>query len=181
MYYDKGTAIRLTEKQIEVYENMLEKIPAIEETIRKFDGKQATKRIETALQTIARGIHFGKNQYSTNLELTFAEYDNRSIEGKPDNYGYCTTVYIADYTMYLADGYREHSFVDENGKLNAGKLIDQIERKREQYAKQAANLKVQLSNIDSIIAKYEEIERMKREFQDSIDYLIRDYFHLDVK
>ena len=179
-YYDKATAIRLTGKQIEVYETMLSKIPAIIETIRKFDSKQVTKRIETALQTVARGVSFRKNQYSNLWELTLAEWDNRSISGPPDSYGYSGTIYVSDYHMYLADSYRENAFVGVDGKLNAGKLIEQIERKREYYSGTVAALKEQLSRIDAIIARRDEIKRMKDEFSDSVDSLIREYFSLKV-
>ena len=178
--YDKETAIRLTGKQIEVYETMLSKIPAIVEIIRKFDGKQVTKRIETALQTFARGVSFRKSQYSNLWELTLAEWDNRSIPGEPDSYGYSSTIYVSDYHMYLADSYRENAFVGVDGKLNAEKLIAQIERKREYYSGTVAALKEQLSRIDEIIARRDEIKRMKDEFSDSVDSLIRDYFGLKV-
>lgn len=179
-YYDKATAIRLTGKQIEVYETMLSKIPAIIETIRKFDSKQVTKRIETALQTVARGVSFRKNQYSNLWELTLAEWDNRSIPAEPDSYGYSCTIYVSDYHMYLADSYRENAFVGVDGKLNAEKLIAQIERKRDYYSGTVAALKEQLSRIDAIIARRDEIQRMKREFDNNTDSLIREYFSLKV-
>lgn len=183
MYYDSNIPVakRLTAKQIEVTEKLLSFIPAIEETVKRFNGKIANKRIETALQAIARGIHFGKNQYSGNWELTATEYDDRAVQGEPDCCGYSSWHYIENETLYLADGYRENAFVDGEGRLNAEKLISLIERKREMYRKDVDRMKEQLSRIDSIIATYKEIQAMKEDFNRNIDSSIRHYFKLDMK
>ena len=178
---EKNLAVKLTEKQIEVYETMLGYVPAIIETVRRYDGKQVTKRIETALQDIARGIHFAKNPYSNCWELTVTEYDNRSVQGDADSYGYHSSHYIQDDKLYLADSYRDRAFVTDDGKLIAEKLITQIEEKAKDYRASVNEMKEQLARIDSIIAAYDTIKKAERDFMASVDCRIRDYFSLDLK
>ena len=183
MYYDSNIPVakRLTEKQIEVTEKLLSFIPAIEETVKRFDGKIANKRIETALQAIARGITFRKSPYSGNWELTATEYDDRAVQCDTDCCGYSSWHYIENETLYLADSYRENAFVDGEGRLNAEKLISLIERKREMYQNDVDRMKEQLSRIDSIIATYKSIQKMKEDFNNTIDSSIRHYFKLELK
>ena len=177
MYIDKATAIRLTEKQIEVYETLLSCVPAIEEVVRKFDGKVANKRIETALQEIHHGIFFRRNQNSENWELTITEWENRYVQGEPDKSGYRGMHYVSQNTLYLAEEYSGH-FMADGGRLIADKLIEQIERKRESYARDVETMKDQLYRVDSLIARRDEIYKMRHEFNNSINCFLEEYFNL---
>ena len=180
MYYDynKPLAAKLTEKQIEVYSNLLSLVPAIEEVFRRFDGKIVNKRISTALQSVARGVCFDKSPYSGRWELTACEWDNRSVSGEPDRFGYCGTHYISDDRLYLANDAIGDSFINGEGRLCAEKAIAAIEQARERYQKKVETMREQLSHIDSIISKYKALEAAKKEFNDNLDYSIRDYFGL---
>lgn len=182
MYYDynKPLAVKLTEKQIEVYSNLLSLVPSIEEVLRRFDGKIVNKRISTALQAVARGVCFDKSPYSGCWELTAHEWDNRSVSGEPDRFGYCGSHYISDDRLYLADDAIEDSFIDGEGRLCAGKAIAAIEKNREHYQRKVEAMRDQLSRIDSIISKYKALEAAKKEFNDNLDCSIRDYFGLKI-
>jgi hypothetical protein len=180
MYYDynKPLAVKLTEKQIEVYSNLLSLVPSIEEVLRRFDGKIVNKRISTALQAVARGVCFDKSLYSGRWELTACEWDNRSVPGEPDRFGYCGAHYIKDETLHLANDGQGEGFIDGEGRLCAKKAIAAIEKNREHYQRKIEAMREQLSHIDSIISKYKALEAAKKEFNDNLDYSIRDYFGL---
>lgn len=180
MYYEynKPLAVKLTEKQIEVYSNLLSLVPAIEEVFRRFDGKVVNKRISTALQAVARGVCFNKSPYSGHWELTACEWDNKSVSGEPDRFGYYSTHYIKDEKLYLANDAIGDSFIDGEGRLCAEKAIAAIEQARERYQRKVETMRDQLSHIDSIIGKYKELLTAKKEFNDNLDYSIRDYFGL---
>ena len=180
MYYDynKPLAAKLTEKQIEVYSNLLSLVPAIEDTLRRFDGKIVNKRISTALQAVARGVCFDKSPYSGHWELTAHEWDNRSVSGDPDKYGYCGAFYISDDRLYLANDAIGDSFIDDQGRLCAEKAIAAIEQARERYQQKVETMREQLARIDSIISQYKALQTAKKEFNDNLDYSIRDYFGL---
>ena len=180
MYYEynKPLAAKLTEKQIEVYSNLLSLVPAIEEVFRRFDGKVVNKRISTALQSVARGVCFYKSSYSDHWELTAEEWDNRYVPGEPDALGYCSTHYVKDAKLYLANDGQGESFIDGEGRLCAEKAIAAIEKNRAYYQRKIETMREQLSHIDSIIGKYKELLAAKKEFNDNLDYSIRDYFGL---
>lgn len=178
--YDKPMADKLTEKQIEVYEHLLGLVPEIEKALLPFDGKIVNRRISTALGQVARGVCFDKSPYSGRWELTVQEWDNRSVNGEPDKYGVCRCQYIKDYKLYFADSASGDSFIDDQGRLQAGKLIAAIEKRREHYQGKIENMKEQFSRIGEIIAEYKRIQALKDAFSRDIDYSIRDYYGLKV-
>jgi|GEM_PF-5061064 len=177
--YNKPLAVKLINQQIKAYEKMLSFVPAIEQTIKQFDGKQANKRIETALQKAYKYIYFRKNQYSNVWELEISAWDDRAVCGEPDSYGICSTSYISDDRIYLAADYNV-CFVDENGRLIAEKMIECIEQKKEHYQNQVNQMREQLANIEAIIQEYKRIQQLKEDFNKNTNYMIRDYFHLEL-
>ena len=82
--------------------------------------------------------------------------------------------------MYLANGCVGEGFIDGDGRLQAEKLIAQIESNSEHYQRKVKSMREQMAKIDSIIDSYKALEAAKEEFNNNIDSSIREYFGLKV-
>ena len=173
-FYDESAKL-LTEKQLEVYENLLSYVPAIKEVVGRFDGKVLNKRFDTALRQATDGkASCTKKTYVDGYELALHEYNDRCII--VDGHG---AYYIKQDAIILADTlWRSKTWINAEGRIVADELIAVIDSAAERAAKNAKSLKEQLDSVDSLIAEYERIASELHGFEINTNYLLREYFGL---
>lgn len=176
-YGSEELARKLVQKEIEVKEDFVRKVPEMIEVVRKFDGKVLNKRLETALRNVYH-VTLKHDDIFGWWELIGYADDRMVREDTENSWGGHNCAYIKDDRFYIATCKKD--LTDENGRLIADKLIEYIEdeAKREQtYANQLRN---QLANIDELKAECARINRMKNDFVWKVNSQIKEYFSLEV-
>lgn len=173
----KDIRMQLARKQQNAYIHAMEIIDKIIPVIEKFDGKQANKRLETALQQIDRNLYFRKSIYSNMWEMRLYITD-RSITDTESKYR--NTYYIKDSDIWLTQEFSVDRFVDENGKWKSQTIIQRLKETQDVLKDKDNTIQEQLDDIDSLIDRCAEIKREIEEFNRMIDYSVREYFNLKI-
>ena len=167
-YCDDTVAKALTEKQIALYERLLSYIPAIEEVVKKFDGKVLNKRFDTELKKVYSGARCSKAPYSEDWLITISEWNDRYVSTERG------CVYVASAELCLA-----HTIFGKwlvGGRIVAEKLIKEIEANAESYKNHIAEMKEQLAHIDDLLAEYDKIIAAREAFGKKVNPYIKQYF-----
>ena len=173
----KDIRMQLARKQQNAYIHAMEIIDKIIPVIERFDGKQANKRLETALQQIDRNLYCRKSIYSDLWEIKLY-IEDRSVTDTETKYG--NTYYIKDSEIWIASEFSIDRFVDENGKWKSQTIVQRLRETQDVLKDKDNTIQEQLDDIDSLIDRYTEIKREIEEFNRMIDYSIREYFNLKI-
>ena len=114
-YGGNSVALEIAIKQIKLYKDALALCPKVMEVVRKFDGKVANKRLETALEAIDKGLNCRKSTYTDIWEISFYTSD-RSLTVKSESWD---GKYFSEGYNYV-NGEEALSFVRERHSLSGG-------------------------------------------------------------
>lgn len=165
--------IRLIQLHLDAERKALTLIPQIIEVVKKFDGKAPSKRFDTALKKVDKNLVFNMTYNSFVIEMYI---ENRYfLTGEKAYYIHPTcNIVRSSITSGYGDG------ICQDGIINAERLIAWINRAKESTEVHIEKTSKALTDIDNILARKAEIEKMKSEFIDNTPYLIRQYFDLKV-
>lgn len=178
MYYNNigmEASKKLVELEIENRKYVLSLYPSVAEVLSHFDGKQITKRIETALQKIDKHLYI-RREYNTFSVKYYCE--NRSIKGDNGNWHYLknSEIHLFDATCF--DAYEEDGILNTDNTLNFEKLNVIIEGDKNYIGKETTNMQKDLAEIEAYIEEYKELEKQCKDFNNKIDYTVKEYFNL---
>jgi len=175
-YANDETAKKLVELEIKNREYAFSLYDEIIEVLAKFDGKQVTKRIETALRKIDDNIRV-KNEYNSFIvEVGFWNIEKRSV--KTEN----GIAYLKNAEETLCHCARFSSYGDgvlnEDNSLNYEAIKTQLVKHKEYMEKSTLEIKEQLADIETITSEYEELEKKCQEFNAKKNWCISEYYGL---
>lgn len=185
-YGGNSVALEIARKQIKLYKDALALCPKVMEVVKKFDGKVANKRLETALETIDKGLNCRKSTYTDIWEISFYTSDrsltvkSESWDGKYTNYN---SYYIKDNETYLArDMFKETygSFTDENGRWASENICKQIEHNMKVMEENIAKYEEELRQVDDLEAERKRIKAEVEAFNKKVSWIGNEYFGLRI-
>lgn len=178
---DFEIAKALTEKQIEVLENLLALVPAVNEVVRKFDGKVLNKRFDTALRNATDDkASCTKKNYTDGWDIVLREYNNRFVSIPNETGDYATAHYIKHEYIYLADSvWNDEKWLTDDGRIKADELIADIEYHANSAAEDVKKLKGQLESVETYIAEFNRMKAERWAFECNTSYALREYFNLN--
>ena len=173
-YANDETAKKLVELQIKNKEYTLTLYNSIIETLAKFDGKQVTKRIETALRKIDDNIRVENEYNSLIIKMGFYDINKRSVKTESG------IAYLKESEETICHCCRFSSYGDgvlnEDNSLNYENIKKQLIKHKEYMEESAKEIKSQLENVESIISEYEELEKKCKDFNHNTNWCISEYF-----
>ena len=175
MKYSKEITIKLIELEIAAKEKSLGLTDQIITVVRKFDGKVANKRFDTALKGIDPSLRFVMEWNSFKIEMM--------IENRMTHTG-THTAYIENFDVTIIHGSISSAYGDSmivNNGINGPLLINGLEKYKTETKEYIKILKKQVAEIDGILEDYQEIKKTEEDFKSRINYMIQYYFELDFK
>jgi hypothetical protein len=171
--HQKEIKIKLVQLEIAAMEKAISLYDQIVAIIPKFDGKAPNKRFDTALKNIDPQLSFKMEFNSFKIKM----YNiNRFFES-----GNGGAFYTKDYEVYLLHECISSSFGDgicQNGMIDGPILLEKLKLRRAGLIEYVGQLKESLKKLDAIIARHQEIIKLKDDFEKATPALIRDYFEL---
>lgn len=145
------------------------------EVVRKFDGKQPSKRLDTALKGIDENLRFKMEYNSFSIYLYLSVRCVRTEIGvRYLNHDY-QDIIRSSMESSRGDG------VCQNGTIRAELIISDIERARQQMKERIAQLTAEMGDIGGILNRFEELRLAQASFEASVSYSVREYFNLKFK
>lgn len=146
------------------------------ETIAKYNGKQATKRIATALQKISKNICFDteKDNYGNSgyIYIGWYDYDGRVWHNDTcDEWAYLRTN-NSKYHIIMAR-------VDDMYCIDANEIIEQIISSKNRAIDNYNETIAALNNFDKLKEEYNNAVKALKELNSNLPYIIRDRYDLD--
>ena len=178
---DRAALVRL---HLQAYQEAIDIAPAVIEVIKRFDGKQVNKRIDTALKAVNANLKFSSEYSWVEIKMYI---ENRTIRGeKPDNYGYSSTAYVSSYTVQVAHacnyiGEKAHLSPIIDGRLNAAVVVENIKAYVEQHKALIETVTEQLQHVEEMRVERERIIKEQQTFNSALNWMIDDYFELRIK
>ena len=182
---DLGVEMEIARKQIKLSRDALEMVPAVLETIKRFDGKVANKRLETALEAVNSGFTCRRNQYGNEWEIKWYTQD-RSITVKSINWRgmeTCNAYYIRQSEAYFARDLFDNtygSFTDDEGRWMVENICKQIEAEAESWKQDIEKWEEELENIDDLRDRKRKLEAEIEAHNKGISWLADEYFSLRI-
>lgn len=183
MSIDKEIARKLTELEIENRKHVLTLYNGIIETVNKFNGKVLNKRFDTALKKIDEHLSYSVNYNSFDIKYYCI---NDSVKRVEDRYGYGSTYYIKERTLYLNsyltlnNTYKEETdILNEEGKLIADRIVKGLEDGKKKIKEDIVKLEESLLHIEEYMETIEEMKKTFKDYMDNIPYLTKKYFDID--
>ena len=182
---DKAAQMEIARKQIKLYQDALALCPAVMEVVKRFDGKVANKRLETALEAVDRGLCCRKSSYTEIWEISFYTSD-RCVTVKETGWNgneYYGSHYIKDSEYYLARDMFKNTygaFVDADGRWVAENINKQIEKSMEGLVHSIEVYENMLAHVDEL---EEERDRLRKEVEAhnrKVTWIGEEYFKLKV-
>jgi hypothetical protein len=172
---DRAALVRL---HLKAYQEAIDIAPAVIEVIKRFDGKQANKRIDTALKEINPNLKFSSEYSWAEIEMYI---ENRYYRGDGYAAGYVSssTVQIVHACNYT--GEKAHLSPVIDGKLNAAVVVEGIEIYVEQHKSLIETVTEQLQRVDEMRIERERIIKESQAFNSALSWMIDDYFELRIK
>lgn len=166
---------KLINLEIAARKDALALYPAIIDLARKFDGKIANKRFDTALKKIHPKLVFRMqyNSFVINMDI-----ENRCVNN--GNHWVC----LRDHQTYIihwsiTSGSSEDGICQKDGSTIVGnnlvKALEQYKKGMEEYVQK---LQATLVNIPNIINWYKAVRKSIDDFNDTVPGMIRDYYEL---
>lgn len=185
-YGGNSVALEVATKQIKLYKDALALCPKVMEVIKRFDGKVANKRLETALMEIDKGLRCRKSSYTDVWEIVFYTPDRmvsvkqKSWDGSRENN---VAYYIKESEEYIARDIFRHTygaFVDDNGRWNADNIIRQIETHMRTLETNISKYEAELRSVDKLEAERKRIKAEIDAFNNEVSWLGSEYFGLKI-
>ncbi|GHT57905.1 hypothetical protein FACS1894109_11030 [Spirochaetia bacterium] len=180
-YYVKGTSEKLIALHLRNYQRIIDLAPAIIAVVQKFDGKQANKRLETALKEVDKNL-FVKFDHDWHYEMSVEiqlYYEDRYVMGKADSQGVGNAYYIKDTCGTVCNAYQDnHPVVD--GKFQAAPIVKHINENVESLVKLIKEAGDQLKQVDDLRRDKKEIEKRIESHNASLCWLVDAYFELSI-
>ena len=185
-YGGNSIALEVAIKQIKLYKDALELCPKVMEVIRKFDGKVANKRLETALKEVNAGLRCNKSSYTEVWEIVFYTSDRcvnvkrKSWDGKREDW---VAYYIKESEAYLArDMFKNTfgSFINEDGRWIAENINKQIEHTMKSLEANIADYTELLNHVDELEAEKKRIKDEMEAHNKKVGWIGNEYFGLKV-
>ena len=179
-YYDRTDAEALAKLHIEAKKTALSLVPAVAEVLQKFDGKQANKRLDTALKKIDNGLVFKMANNSFIVEWRIDKRDAR----KSDSPG--IAIYIDDYAVTLLQasaqsyGSRGDGILD-GGTINAALAIEWLEKYAAIIKESIETAEEQLGKVAEILAERESLKNKVEQHNKGISPILNRYFNLKIE
>jgi len=178
---DRAALVRL---HLQALQDAIDLAPAVIEVINRFNGKQANKRIDTALKAVNKNLRFSAVYSWAEIEMWI---ENRSMRGgQPDEYGYQSTAYLSTSTVQIAHacsytGEKAHLSPIIDGRLNAPVMVESIRFYTEQHRAAIENTLKQLQEVEALKAERERCIKATQAFNAGLQDIIDDYFELRIK
>ena len=185
-YGGNSIALEVAIKQIKLYKDALALCPKVMEVVKKFDGKVANKRLETALEAVDKGFYCRKSQWGDDWEIKWYTQD-RSVNVKSINLCGMETYnayYIRQSEIYFARDMFEKTygaFTDANGRWLAENICKQIEAEAEGWKQNIEQWEQELKHVDELREKKRKLEAEIEAHNEGISWLINEYFSLRVE
>ena len=187
MKYDSiSVALEVAIKQIKLYKDALALSSKVTEVVKKFDGKMANKRLETALKKVDSGLRCNKSSYTEVWEIAFWTSDRcvnvkrKSWDGKHENW---CAYYIQESEAYLArDMFKNTfgSFTNDDGRWIADNINKQIEHTMKSLEANIADYEELLNHIDELEAEKKRIKDEMEAHNRKVGWIGNEYFDLKV-
>ena len=162
---------KLVELEIANRELMLTMYDAIEETLKKFDGKIFSKRIETALKkNVSENIRVKREFNSVIIEFYF---ENRMVEYN-NSIAYLKNSY--EYFAHMTAYSEQYPHILDNEKLVYSEVLKELEKTKEYLKESVDKMKTALTEINNILTEYEELREKCREFNSKTNWAITEYY-----
>ena len=175
------TATELAKLQIEEELDALKFVPAITELLKKWNGKQINKRLDSALKQIDPRIGYHV-RYGTFYISVAVRSDYISV---PSGHGVSLAHYLSSRQTELLQG--EMIDLTGNGKaatiegnLNAAPLLESMTRRAESIRKSCEQATEQIEKVPDLIAERDRLAKAVEDFSRGLNAKIRDYFDLDI-
>lgn len=185
-YSGNSIALEVAIKQIKLYRDALDLCPNVMEVVKKFDGKMANKRLETALKEVDSGLRCNKSSYTEVWEIAFWTSDRcvnvkrKSWDGKREDW---CAYYIKESEAYLArDMFKNTfgSFTNEDGRWIAENINKQIEHTMKSLEANIADYTELLNHVDELEAEKKRIKKEVEAHNKKIGWIGNEYFRLKV-
>lgn len=185
-YGGNSIALEVAIKQIKLYKDALALCPKVMEVVKKFDGKVANKRLETALKEVNSGLRCNKSSYTEVWEIVFWTSDRcvnvkrKSWDGKHEDW---CAYYIKKSKTYLArDTFKNTfgSFTNDDGRWIAENINKQIEHTMKSLEANIADYTELLNHVDELEAEKKRIKDEMEAHNRKVGWIGNEYFDLKV-
>jgi len=169
------TRVKLIQLEIEAKQKAVSLVDPIIGIMGKFDGKQANKRLDTALKGINEDLRFNMEYNSFKISMYIA---NRMINSQ-DHADYIKSDYV-----YLVHGSITSAYgnaIMPQGVIDSNEVNRQLYKFRTETIAWIEKLENQVKNIETILIEYKAVKDAMERFNNRIDYTIREYWQLDFK
>ena len=166
----------LAQKQNNAYSHAAEIIDKIIPIIERFNGKQANKRLETALEAVDAHILCRKNQYSDHWEITWYCTDDHIMCGSGM---YTHAAYIKQREITLLTDW-SNKCVDENGKWRSEMMVEMLKLEKQQLLERFNALNKQIAEVEIWEKRRDELREEIASYNKEIMWEIKQYFSLDL-
>lgn len=177
MYYNNDMELsrKLLKLEIKNRKYLISLYDSVLECLKKFDGKQVTKRIETALKKIDDNIHMKNDGNSFVIELYFKDrsisHNNGYYYLKNSDENFC---YCSRFSSY-GDGVIN---VDNTNSLNYAILEKEMLKHKDYLIQSIEKSEKQLKDIDSLIEEYKDLQEKCNDFNNKIHWSIAEYYNI---
>lgn len=173
MYQTVAVNKKLVELEIKNMKLVLTMFNDVRKIITDFDNKTLNKRLDSALKTINKNIHVTQ-QYNS-IEILYRCEERFFQENGNTHYIKYDRITFADGCM--ASSYNDEVLTDDR-RIIASRFLKFMDKQENYLRKQIAEMTEQLERIETIIAQRNKILKTMKDFNESINYTIRDYFGL---
>jgi len=185
--YDSiSVALEVYRKQIKLYKDALSLCPKVMEVVRKFDGKIANRRLETALQEVDKGLGCFKDKWNNQWIIKFYTYD-RSVDVQITSWDgkdkYCRAFYIKESETVLAQDIFKNSygdFTNEDGRWIAENICKQIEATMKRLEEDIERYEEELKHADELLEEKRKLVEMIEAHNKKVSWMGDEYFEMRV-
>ena len=136
-------------------------INELKEVVKKFDGKVYNVRFDRAVkETVGAIVQRGERVPSI------------SIVWYPEN------KFIDDQFSRNQEYYLLHTFLPDEKRINAAKMIELLENRAEELEEHKTDLYEGISKIEETLDKYNEVKKQLKELSDEVPYEILGYYNI---
>ena len=175
---NKGEMKKMTKNEMLIHKELnninkaLNVFDKVIEVVKEYEGKTFSKRFDTALKKIDNNIRIRKEFNSFDIIYCNYSIEDRYVNGAgyiKNDYNYIAGLCVYSYN----DNYNALS---EDNKIVSENIITSIERQRLSLKRRIEEIKAYYENEERLKLEKEEIEKRIKEYNDSIPYLIDEYY-----
>ena len=169
-HYSHQEAMKLALLEIKANKEALTLFAPVIEVLRKFNGKVANKRLDTALKKIDSGLSFRMRYSAFCIDW---HIKNRHFED-PSKESYS---YIHESSISLL---HSGEIINKYGRINADSAIEQLNKQKDYISQRIEKAEKQLADIDEKLKQRNELKKQVEEFNKDISYLVDGYFNIRI-